>query len=73
MPEPHGTGPGVITPDGCAVELYARLPAWREPGVVHAADTDGGLLWTQSFTARRLDEEMLRRLLGSADLAFGGY
>lgn len=35
-----GTGPGVITPDGCAVELYARLPAWREPGVVHAAAGD---------------------------------
>jgi SAM-dependent methyltransferase len=216
MPEPHGTGPGVITPDGCAVEFYARLPAGREPGVVHAAagdgasilelgcgagrvthpliglghavtavdespemlarvrgaetvcariedldlgdrrfgavllcshlldapfdslvrawlatcrrhvapdgcvliehhppawfdaaadteyarngiilrlrgvarpepglvsgtveytvpDTDGDLLWTQTFVARRLDEEMLRRLLESADLAFGGY
>jgi SAM-dependent methyltransferase len=216
VPKSRGTGPGVITPDGCAVELYARLPAGREPGVVHAAagdgatilelgcgagrvthpliglghavtavdespemlarvrgaetvcariedldlgdrrfgavllcshllnvpfdslvrawlatcrrhvapdgcvliehhppawcdtvadtevtrdgmtsrlrdvtrpepglvsatveyavpDTDGGLLWTQAFVSRRLDEEMLRRLLGSADLAFGGY
>ncbi|HEX8007490.1 MAG TPA: class I SAM-dependent methyltransferase [Trebonia sp.] len=216
MPESRGTGPGAITPDGCAVELYARLPAGREPGVVHAAagdgasilelgcgagrvthsliglghavtavdesqemlarvrsaetvcariedldldgrrfgavllcshllnapfdslvrawlatcrrhvapggcvliehhppawfdtvadteyardgitfrlrgvtrpepgyvsgtveyavpDTDGGLLWTQAFAARRLDEETLRRLLGEADLAFGGY
>jgi hypothetical protein len=50
-----------------------------EPGHVSgtveyaAPDTDGGLLWTQAFTARRRDEEMLRRLLRSADLAFGGY
>jgi SAM-dependent methyltransferase len=36
-----GTGPGVITPDGCAVELYARLSAGREPGVVHEAAGDG--------------------------------
>jgi SAM-dependent methyltransferase len=32
-----GTGPGVITPDGCAVDLYAPLPPMGEPGVVHAA------------------------------------
>jgi SAM-dependent methyltransferase len=33
----RGTGPGVITPDGCAVELYRMLPAMGEPEVVHAA------------------------------------
>jgi SAM-dependent methyltransferase len=33
----RGTGPGVITPDGCAVELYAQLPAMGEPEIVHAA------------------------------------
>lgn len=32
-----GTGPGVITPDGCAVEFYALLPPMGEPGIVHAA------------------------------------
>jgi SAM-dependent methyltransferase len=32
-----GSGPGTITPDGCAVELYARLPAMGEPEIVHAA------------------------------------
>jgi SAM-dependent methyltransferase len=32
-----GTGPGVITPDGCAVEFYAQLPAMGEPGIVHDA------------------------------------
>jgi len=32
-----GTGPGQITPDGCAVEFYALLPAMGEAPVVHAA------------------------------------
>lgn len=39
-----GTGPGVITPDGCAVEFYARLPAGREPGVIHEAAGDGAAI-----------------------------
>jgi SAM-dependent methyltransferase len=34
----------VITSDGCAVELYARLPAWREPRVIHAAAGDGATI-----------------------------
>ncbi len=38
MREGHrGTGPGAITPDGCAVELYARLPVGAEPDIVAAA------------------------------------
>jgi len=32
-----GTGPGEITPDGCAVEFYALLPAMGEAPVVHGA------------------------------------
>ncbi|MEU9316396.1 methyltransferase domain-containing protein [Streptomyces sp. NPDC048295] len=32
-----GTGPGEITPDGCAVELYRRLPVGDEPEVIAAA------------------------------------
>jgi SAM-dependent methyltransferase len=32
-----GTGPGEITPDGCAVEFYALLPVMGEAPVVHAA------------------------------------
>jgi hypothetical protein len=31
-----GTGPGEITPDGCAVELYARLPVAAEPDIIAA-------------------------------------
>jgi SAM-dependent methyltransferase len=37
MPAESGTGPGVITPDGCAVDLYALLTPMGEPGIVHAA------------------------------------
>ncbi len=38
---PHGTGPGVITPDGCAVDLYAQLPDFGESAIVHAAAGPG--------------------------------
>jgi SAM-dependent methyltransferase len=34
---PPGTGPGVITPDGCAVDFYARITARGEPEIVHDA------------------------------------
>lgn len=30
----EGTGPGAITPDGCAVELYRRLSVGDEPDVI---------------------------------------
>jgi SAM-dependent methyltransferase len=36
-----GTGPGDITPDGCAVDFYALLPTFGEPDIVHAAVPDG--------------------------------
>jgi len=35
--QPTGTGPGAITPDGCAVDLYAMLPAHGEAELIHAA------------------------------------
>jgi SAM-dependent methyltransferase len=37
VPRPYGTGPGVITPDGCAVDFYALMPAFGEPDIVHEA------------------------------------
>jgi SAM-dependent methyltransferase len=36
-----GTGPGEITPDGCAVEVYALLPVMGEPSTVHSAVPEG--------------------------------
>ncbi|MGW3667274.1 class I SAM-dependent methyltransferase [Streptomyces sp. NPDC005141] len=33
----EGTGPGAVTPDGCAVELYTRLPVGTEPDIITAA------------------------------------
>ena len=32
-----GSGPGDITPDGCAVDLYLRLPVAGEPEIIAAA------------------------------------
>jgi SAM-dependent methyltransferase len=34
---PHGRGPGSLTNDGCAVDLYAALPTRGEPELVHEA------------------------------------
>lgn len=31
-----GTGPGAITADGCAVDMYALLPTAGEPELIHA-------------------------------------
>lgn len=33
----EGTGPGAITPDGCAVDLYTRLSVGDEPDVIAGA------------------------------------
>ncbi|MFY9926945.1 MAG: class I SAM-dependent methyltransferase [Streptosporangiaceae bacterium] len=38
---PNGAGPGVITPDGCAVDFYARMTAMAEPAIVHEATGPG--------------------------------
>ena len=37
-----GTGPGVITPDGCAVDFYALLQPGREPEIIHRAAGKAG-------------------------------
>jgi SAM-dependent methyltransferase len=37
VPRSHGSGPGVITPDGCAVDFYALMPDFGEPAIVHEA------------------------------------
>jgi SAM-dependent methyltransferase len=37
LPRSHGSGPGAITPDGCAVDFYALMPDFGEPAIVHEA------------------------------------
>ncbi|MEU6086088.1 class I SAM-dependent methyltransferase [Streptomyces sp. NPDC047085] len=77
----EGTGPGAITPDGCAVELYARLPVGDEPDVIAAAVPAGAHilelgsgvgrvthpLLERGFTVTAVDEsaEMLGRVRGA--------
>jgi SAM-dependent methyltransferase len=39
-----GTGPGIITPDGCAVDFYALLPVMGEPGIIDAAVPAGAAI-----------------------------
>ncbi|MGW4042781.1 class I SAM-dependent methyltransferase [Streptomyces sp. NPDC004721] len=82
MREGHqGTGPGAITPDGCAVELYARLPVGSEPDVITAAVPAGAHilelgcgvgrvtrpLLERGFTVTAVDEspDMLERVRGA--------
>lgn len=77
----EGTGPGAITPDGCAVELYSRLPVGDEPDVISAAVPAGAhilelgsgvgrvthALLERGFTVTAVDEsaEMLERVRGA--------
>ncbi|MER6731938.1 class I SAM-dependent methyltransferase [Streptomyces puniciscabiei] len=77
----EGTGPGAITPDGCAVELYERLPVGDEPDIIAAAVPAGAHilelgsgvgrmthpLLDRGFTVTAVDEsaEMLSRIRGA--------
>ncbi|MEO3977149.1 class I SAM-dependent methyltransferase [Streptomyces sp. CAU 1734] len=82
MREGHrGTGPGAITPDGCAVELYDRLPVGNEPEIIEGAVPAGASilelgsgvgrvthpLLARGFTVTAVDEspEMLARVHGA--------
>jgi SAM-dependent methyltransferase len=77
----EGTGPGAITPDGCAVELYSRLAVGDEPDIIEAAVPAGAHilelgsgvgrmthpLVERGFTVTAVDEsaEMLERVRGA--------
>ncbi|MFI5974466.1 class I SAM-dependent methyltransferase [Streptomyces sp. NPDC051452] len=77
----EGTGPGAITPDGCAVELYERLSVGDEPDIIAAAVPAGAHilelgsgvgrvtrpLLERGFTVTAVDEsaEMLARVRGA--------
>ncbi|MFK4104818.1 class I SAM-dependent methyltransferase [Streptomyces sp. NPDC019531] len=77
----QGTGPGAITPDGCAVEFYSRLPVGAEPEIIagavpagaHILELGSGVgrmthpLLERGFTVTAVDEsaEMLERVRGA--------
>ncbi|MDI3387330.1 methyltransferase domain-containing protein [Streptomyces sp. B-S-A8] len=56
-----GTGPGAITPDGCAVELYARLKASAEPDVIEGAVPPGARLLELGCGAGRMTRPLTER------------
>jgi SAM-dependent methyltransferase len=58
-PKARGTGPGTITPDGCAVELYTRLPAGREPAIVHEAAGPGASILELGSGAGRVTHPLV--------------
>ncbi|KAB8162633.1 methyltransferase domain-containing protein [Streptomyces sp. 3MP-14] len=76
-----GTGPGPITPDGCAVERWLRLPVGREPNIIERAVPAGASilelgcgvgrvthpLVERGFTVTAVDEspEMLEHVRGA--------
>ncbi|MFF6917049.1 methyltransferase domain-containing protein [Streptomyces sp. NPDC012466] len=55
----EGTGPGDITPDGCAVELYSRLPVGNEPDVIAAAAPRGAHILELGSGVGRLTHALL--------------
>ncbi|MFE4830109.1 class I SAM-dependent methyltransferase [Streptomyces sp. NPDC056672] len=57
----QGTGPGAITPDGCAVELYSRLSARTEPEVIAAAVPAGASVLELGCGAGRVTHPLLER------------
>ncbi|MFB6891556.1 class I SAM-dependent methyltransferase [Kitasatospora sp. NPDC056327] len=58
-PGHRGTGPGPITPDGCAVEMYERLPVRDEPQVIAGAVPPGAGLLELGCGAGRMTHPLL--------------
>lgn len=57
----EGTGPGAITPDGCAVELYTRLSVGDEPEVIAGAVPAGAHILELGCGAGRVTRPLLER------------
>jgi SAM-dependent methyltransferase len=57
----EGTGPGAITPDGCAVDLYARLSVGDEPDVIAGAVPAGAHILELGSGAGRVTRPLLER------------
>ncbi|MGV9271297.1 class I SAM-dependent methyltransferase [Kitasatospora sp. NPDC003701] len=56
-----GTGPGAITPDGCAVEMYERLPANGEPEVIERLVPAGARILELGCGVGRMTHPLLNR------------
>ncbi|GLY07539.1 class I SAM-dependent methyltransferase [Actinoplanes sp. NBRC 101535] len=54
-----GSGPGDFTPDGCAVDLYSRLPARGEPEIIAAAAPPPATLLELGCGAGRVTHPLL--------------
>ncbi|MFJ2030834.1 class I SAM-dependent methyltransferase [Streptosporangium sp. NPDC087985] len=55
----HGTGPGPITPDGCAVDYYTMLTPNGEPERVHAAIPEGASILELGSGVGRVTHSLL--------------
>jgi SAM-dependent methyltransferase len=55
----RGEGPGAITDDGCAVDLYALLPPGSEPDIVHDAVPAGATILELGAGAGRLTHPLV--------------
>jgi len=54
-----GSGPGAITPDGCAVDLYAMVPARDEPAIIDAAAPPNASILELGCGAGRLTHPLI--------------
>ncbi|WP_206313034.1 class I SAM-dependent methyltransferase [Streptomyces sp. JB150] len=57
----QGTGPGPTTPDGCAVELYTRLPVGPEPDIIASAVPAGARLLELGCGVGRMTHPLVER------------
>jgi SAM-dependent methyltransferase len=57
----QGTGPGAITPDGCAVELYSRLSLRGEPDVIAGVAPAGASILELGSGVGRMTHPLLER------------
>ena len=60
-PGHRGTGPGVITPDGCGVELYTRLAIADEPNIIAGAVPPGARILELGSGAGRMTHPLIER------------
>ncbi len=56
----HGSGPGVITPDGCAVDFYSLLPPGRDPELINGAIPPGASILELGAGVGRVTHPLLQ-------------